>query len=208
MKNNPTFIDPSYSQDPLLMIASLSTLKPFQNKEVGLLPEGYEWIKPEEIIEFREEWAKLLVSLGFIETQKQALQVFDQMFLEDSNYFTHHLYAIKSLADNHLACTVGLWYGSALEGKRIHWMMTSPLDQQKGLAKAALQKAIISFVKEEPEKTLHLSTQAASWPAIILYESLGFTPYLKDSLKVSALQNQKYWKEAKEAVFKREKITI
>lgn len=208
MKDKPTLIDPTYSQEPLIMVASKDILKSLQNKEVNSLPVGYAWIKPEEVISFREDWANLLTTLGFVEKQEQALQIFDEMLSKDPDYFKNHLYAIKSTIDNHLACSVGLWYGSLLESKRIHWVMTHPLDQHQGLAKTALKKAMASFGKEAPNETLHLSTQAASWPAIVLYESLGFMPYLNECLKFSALESQKNWKEAKESVWNREKVVI
>ncbi len=210
MGKKPIVIDKTYALDPLFMVASSLTLQALeQDPNVGILPAGYEWVKPQEILSFRQEWANLLVKLDFLANFEEALSIFDGMYKQDPHYFIHHLYGIKSLKDNHLACSVGLWYGSAFpENKRIHWMMTSPQDQHLGLAKAALKKAMVSFIQEEPSQELYLSTQAASWPAIVLYESLGFTPYLEACKKASANENQARWKEAQELVLARQGIFI
>lgn len=203
-----TRIDETYPLDPLFMIAPSSVLKTLK-QEPSFLPAGYAWIEPQEVLSFRQEWATLLVDLGFVTDEAKALALFDEMYNQDPKYFTHHLYAIKSLKDNHLACSVGLWYGSTFPNhKRIHWMMTSPQDQQQGLARTALKKAMGTLAKEEPNQDLYLSTQAASWPAIVLYESLGFQPYLDACSKASAIENQVHWKVAKELVLTRQEIII
>lgn len=208
MTNPITRIDESYPLDPLLMVAPATSLQALK-QDPACLPAGYAWIEPEEIFSFRHEWAALLMELSFVSSEDKALSIFDSMYQDDPDYFIHHLYAIKSLKDNHLACSVGLWYGSAFPNhKRIHWMMTSPYDQQQGLARATLKKAMSSLAKEEPNQDLYLSTQAASWPAIVLYESLGFQPYLEDCLKASAIENQARWKVAQEIVLARQGITI
>lgn len=204
----PTLIDERYSLDPLFMIVSSTTLNALDLKTKSLPPD-YAWIEPEEIPSFRLEWAKLLVELGFVTEVDQALEIFNAMYQHDPKYFLHHLFAIKSLKDNHLACSVGLWPGTAFPlGKRIHWLMTSPNDQHQGLAKAALKRAMATFHQEEPNQTLSLSTQAASWPAILLYKSLGFVPYLEENAKASAKENQTRWSQAKEAIFKGEGVLI
>lgn len=204
----PTLIDERYSLDPLFMVASSTTLNALDLKERSL-PSGYAWIKSEDIPSFRLEWSKLLVELGFVTKFDQALEIFDTMYKYDSKYFLHHLFAIKSLKDNHLACSVGLWPGTAFPfGKRIHWLMTNPNDQHQGLAKAALKKAMATFHQEEPNQTLYLSTQAASWPAILLYKALGFVPYLDENAKASSKENQMRWSQAKEAIFKGEGVLI
>ena len=206
MAKQITRIDESYPLDPLFMVAPASFL---QTLKQDPLPSGYAWIEPKEVLSFRHKWAALLVELGFVENEAQALAIFDEMYSQDPEYFIHHLYAIKSLKDDHLACSVGLWYGSVFfNHKRIHWMMTAPQDQQQGLARSALKKAMSSLAQEEPNQDLYLSTQAASWPAIILYESLGFQPYLEACFKASAIENQARWRAAKELVWTRQGITI
>ena len=208
MTQKITRIDETYPLDPLFMVAPASELQTLK-QEPNLLPAGYAWIEPQEIPSFRHEWAGLLVELGFVTSEDKALSIFDEMHQKDPTYFIHHLYAIKSLKDNHLACSVGLWYGSAFPNhKRIHWMMTSPQDQHQGLARAVLKKAMSSLAQEESNQDLYLSTQAASWPAIVLYESLGFQPYLDACSKASASENQARWSAAKELVLTRQGIII
>ncbi len=210
MAKKITRIDETYPLDPLFMIAPFSSLQSLKkDSSLSVLPIGYAWIEPKEVLSIRQEWATLLVNLGFVANENQALSIFDDMHQQDPEYFIHHLYAIKSLKDNHLACSVGLWHGNAFpKNKRIHWMMTAPQDQGQGLATAALKKAMVSLNEEEPNQDLYLSTQAASWPAIVLYESLGFRPYLGACSKASANENKARWEEAKEMVFTRQGLSI
>ncbi|MCF0246553.1 MAG: hypothetical protein HUJ55_06985, partial [Ileibacterium sp.] len=55
---------------------------------------------------------------------------------------------------------------------------------------------------------LYLSTQAQSWPAIVLYEKLGFHPWMEQTAFCSKEQSAAAWNKAKSLVYEKEKVWI
>lgn len=203
-------VDQSYPYEDLLMVCKdpAKALETAKNKDLEA-PYGYRWISPAEAADLKREWASLLVELQFVDSQEQAEEIFAGMQKKDPAFFANHLYALKSLDDGHLACSVGLWPGDHFEnGIRIHWMMTSPKDQKKGLARAVLKKAIAAYEAQKPADLLYLSTQAGSWPAILLYESLGFVPFEEASKHVDAAENQARWQRTRARVQEKEGVSL
>lgn len=191
-------IDTDLPYEELLMTASAQMPSFEANPQA---PAGYRWVCPDEVPALKQEWAALLKDLCFVDSQPQGEAIFEAMKEQDPTFFCEHLYALQSLEDGHLACSAGLWPGRQFtQGIRLHWVMSDPRDQGRGLARAVLQKAIAAWQTEKPAERLYLSTQAGSWAAIRLYESLGFLPYEGVSQSASAEQNAQRWQKARQSI--------
>lgn len=196
-RHSQATLDQSIPYEELLMIFNPED-NPFQ--ETPVLPSGFRFAKPDEIPGLKEQWCQIMQKTGFPFSMEEAAGFFDDMMAQDEDYFVHHLYALLDGKD-HLASVVGVWPGNHIgPGYRIHWMMSDPDYQGKGLARAVMAKAIHDYFKENPENSLYLSTQAQSWPAIRMYESLGFSPFEKESSMYSKEENIRRWNDARKTV--------
>ncbi len=228
--------DSSYPYEELLMVLDWQKVPCITGEKLNAsLPDGFSWIRPDQVLGLRGQWMDLLIRLKLVRPE-QAAGIFDGMYNQDSQYFLHHLYGILD-PKGKLASVTGIWPGSQFGGQpRIHWMMTSPDYQSRGFGRLTLQKAVSSFYKEacglphdkadsirtngesvmtpsekgflKEDPFLYLSTQAGSWPAIKMYEKNGFVPFEGDSIKTSKQLNAQYWKNARERVFEREGVRI
>ncbi len=72
--------------------------------------------------------------------------------------------------------TATAWYSESRLGRQaaLHWVSTCPHYQGKGLGRAIVCKALSLFPILEPQLDVFLHTQTWSYPAILLYHSLGF----------------------------------
>lgn len=159
------------------------------------LPGGYWYAKPSEDLVF--QWKLALVELDFIKTMEEAESQWKRMTDVDEKFLLDHLYLIVD-ENKELACAAGIWFYPGVEkGMRLHWVFTTPRHQNRGLARVIVQKASYEFGKEFKKQPLFLSTQASSWPAIVLYEQEGFMPFLFDKASRQA------WTKAKKQVFEK-----
>lgn len=210
----PVVVDQSYPYEELLMVMDWTKASIVDEDLLDSIQErGLAWIRPEQVKNLRGQWTALLARLKFAD-QKQAEEIFDGMYNQNPQYFSHHLYGLLDSQGN-LAAVTGIWPGSQFGGDkpRIHWMMTSPDFQGQGLASLVLQKALHDFREEakangEHQPLLWLSTQAGSWPAIRMYQKYGFQAFEGDSQKTSAQINREHWKHARALVFEKENVQI
>jgi len=76
--------------------------------------------------------------------------------------------------------TATAWYGH-FEGEergRVHWVGIIPSYQGRKLSKPLLS-AVMARLARDHQKA-YLDTQTTSYPAVNLYLSFGFVPYLRD----------------------------
>lgn len=175
-------------------------------EEEPVLPAGYSWAA--NPIDRREEWAAALLELQFVDSIEKAEEQWDRMADEDAERLNSHLYMILD-ENGKLACSCGIWPGSHFsDSPRLHWVFTVPGYQNLGLARKAVSKALWEFGKNNEAGRIWLSTQAQCWPAILLYESMGFQSYEGDSLRTPASETSGHWKHAREMVWEKEKTKI
>ena len=81
------------------------------------------------------------------------------------------------------------WFHPKGEGEAasLHWAIVSPLEQGKGLGRAACSMAL-KLHADKGELPVYLHTQPWSWTAMLLYISLGFKVQKTDSF--SKYENQ------------------
>ena len=148
------------------------------------------------------QWKQALVDLDFVQNLDEAEFQWQRMVKADEKFLLDHLYMIVDAKGN-LACSAGLWpYKEVENGMRLHWVFTVPAYQHKGLARLAVQKCCYEFGKEFKNQPIYLSTQASSWPAIVLYESEGFEPYTPTP------QAKQAWDQARKQILQGEQIQI
>ncbi len=190
-----TKLDHTLSDEHLMMVKE----PPMPSVEPDL-PKGYRYAKPNE--ELIGQWQQALVDLDFVQTMEEAQFQWKRMTMVDEPFLWKHLYLVVD-QKGELACTTGIWfYTGAKQGMRLHWVFTTPKHQKRGLARIIVQKASYEFGKEFPGQPLYLSTQASSWPAIVLYEQEGFKPLTVDNASSQA------WKKAKKQVFEKSGVKI
>lgn len=200
----PVVLDDSYPYEELLMI--IPSEKMDENTKPDL-PGSVRFAKISEVKDLKNKWADLMRRLKFPNDIPEE-EIFDRMRNQDPEFFDSHLFALLS-EDDDLVSVVGIWPGRHFEdGMRVHWMMSSPDYQSKGYGRMVLQQAIRQFHQEFPNKSLYLSTQAQSWPAIRMYKKMGFGSYEDDCLTASKEENVKRWENARRQVLAKEGINI
>lgn len=164
-----------------------------------LLPEGY--VFADDPLALRDAWVALMGELQFPGDAAEHRAHWDAMAGADPELFSR-CSAFVVDEQGELAATCSLWPGRHFspERMRLHWVMTSPDHQRKGLARAAVAECCRRFAAENPGQPLYLSTQAQSWPAIRLYESMGFEPYEGVWSDRTAEQSAADWAEARRLV--------
>ena len=78
---------------------------------------------------------------------------------------------------------------------RMHWVMTAEGHQRRGLSRTVCRAALAAA----DGRPVQLSTQAQSWPAVVLYESLGFRPWERAWGNVAEGEAKARWARARKA---------
>ena len=185
-----TQLDSSIPFEDLLMVCPDPAPGP-----TPALPTGYRWAdKPEEL---GEAWARLMTELGFPFSLEEARERWRG--LSDPAQGARHFFVLGPEED--LAATCTLCAGKYPEAAplRLHWVMTSEKHQRRGLSRAVCQAALAAA----DGRPVQLSTQAQSWPAIALYESLGFAPWERAWGDVDDESAQARWARARKAARER-----
>jgi GNAT superfamily N-acetyltransferase len=122
-------------------------------------------------------WAQIEAEAGEFDTTEEALAHCNEEFgpyageLEDRCFF---LQDPRGLAIG----TAMAWYGT-LAGQacgRVHWVGMIPSYQGKKLSKPLLSAVMARLARDH--EAAYLTTQTTSYPAVNLYLSFGFIPYL------------------------------
>lgn len=122
-------------------------------------------------------WARIETLAGEFRSQEAALQRFQQFYgpslekLADRGFFLEN-------SQGEAIGTATAWFGefAGAERGRVSWVAIIPAEQGKKLAKPLLSAVLQRLAQEH--SSAFLTTQTTSYPAINLYLSLGFAPYL------------------------------
>ena len=189
-----TTIDPRFDYCELLLQHENPAQVPAPS-----LPESY--AVASDPLAYRDAWVALMGELRFPGDLDEHRAHWAAMAETDPELFSRYsAFVVDGQGD--LAATCSLWPGRHFspERLRIHWVMTSPSHQRKGLARVAVAECCRRFAADKPGEPLYLSTQAQSWPAIRLYESMGFAPYEGAWSDRTAEQSAADWAEARRLV--------
>lgn len=174
MQQSMKTIDPRFEYVELLMEESPECLDPIRQKKAVSFPEGFHVVPESEVESFAAQWQELFVQAGF-GSEELAINTWEKMNQEDHHFFVSHLYLLVD-ERNRLVSAAGLWPGNHIEEERIriHYMMSHPDFQGRGLGSTLLRYAQQKFHEQYPDRKLYLSTQTGSWPAILMYKKAGF----------------------------------
>lgn len=183
-----TVLEKELPDEKLLMILERRNVRNLSDQ----LPAGMTEAGKEKKA-YRDQWCALLVKLGFEDSCEKAEERYEAMCRKDEKFFLDHLYLLVD-DRNQLMSACGLWYGSDFETERIrlHYVMSDPAAQKKGAARYVISRAVRDYFSLYDE-ALYVSTQAQSWPAIRLYASLGFEPFVDDCRKFDRKTAERRW---------------
>lgn len=144
---------------------------------VHLLPSGYDFSLYTDGME--KDWAKIQSDIDHIEGYDKALEYFKKEFMHDVESLKRRCVFIKDSSGTFVA-TATLWYGDhfGYTEQRVHWVAVDTKHQHKGLAKALMTKIMDIYNELGYSDFIYLTTQTWSYPAINIYLSFGFSPYL------------------------------
>lgn len=132
-------------------------------------------------------WCEIETSVGEFDKVADAQTYFQKTFAPYPEELAHRMAFIEDDNDQKIAtCTA--WWGKNNE-PLLHWLAVKPEAQQKGLARFLAATITQLLTDLNPEKAIFLHTQTWSYPAIFLYEKLGYEilPGTKDFEKGLAL---------------------
>lgn len=141
------------------------------------LPPGYSFSLYSDGME--SDWAKIQSDIDHIKGYDKALEYFKDEFMHDKESLKKRCVFIKDSNGISVATTT-LWYGSHFGElkQRIHWVAVDTKHQHKGLAKALMTKTMDIYNELGCSDFIYLTTQTWSYPAINIYLTFGFSPYL------------------------------
>lgn len=116
------------------------------------------------------------------------LELYRREFGEDTALLAERQYFLLNDADKFIGTTTA-WIDDGRFGAhygRIHWVAIVPSEQGKGLAKPLLGAACLRL-RELGHTAAFLVTSTALIPALNLYLSFGFQPYIRDT------EDQRRW---------------
>ncbi|MCF0258623.1 MAG: GNAT family N-acetyltransferase [Erysipelotrichaceae bacterium] len=195
-----TTLDKSYAYEELIMVHDGSKI------QESALPSGYRLA--ENVLDYGSAWAELMFGHGMFFSLQEAREYWQKMESQDPELLKSHFYfAVDETGQ--LAAACGLWPGNHLGSQRmrLHYVAAAEPHQKKGLARCLVSHAVY-IGRQEQKEPLYLSTQAQSWPAIVLYRQLGFVPWTGKTDRKSAEQNRQAWKRARTLVWQKEGMQI
>jgi len=145
-----------------------------------VLPEGYSFrlYRPGDL----EDKARLGVLTEEFDTMEQARAHFEKYTpLEEEGERMKRMVFVISPEGKAVATSTAWWFEE--EGRRygrVHWVMTDPDHQGKGLGRAVVAWALCRLHEMENGLDVYLDTQTWSHKAIGLYLRMGFHPAKQD----------------------------
>jgi GNAT superfamily N-acetyltransferase len=122
-------------------------------------------------------WAQIEADAGEFDTAEEALAHFNTELGPYEGELAERCFFLEDPKGNAIG-TATAWYGT-LAGEacgRVHWVGIVPSYQGKKLSKPLLS-AVMACLAKAHQKA-YLTTQTTSYPAVNLYLSFGFSPYL------------------------------
>ena len=145
----------------------------------GSLPVGYQYTFFELGDEY--EWSRLQATTDSFSTEKEALMHFDKEFGLAKEALKERCLFLSTDQQKNIGSAMA-WYGDgrfASDYGRLHWVVIDPDFRSMGLG-----KQLIIFTVQQLRKRYskaYLTTQTTSYPAINIYLSLGFRPWINNS---------------------------
>lgn len=139
-----------------------------------VLPEGYSFRL------YRDgdaaDWARIALSVREALTFEEGLRAI-KGFMDKEEELKRRL--VFAIAPDGTAAATSMAWAFEEEGRRfgrVHWIMTEPAHQGRGLGRAVVAWAIRRISETEPGLDAYLDTQTWSHKAIGLYLRMGFRP--------------------------------
>lgn len=128
---------------------------------------------------FEQFWADIMLATQQTDSLAEGLAIFQKDFLPRKDLLASQCLFVLDSAGKAVA-TASLWHGDhfGAELPRIHWVAVSPEAEGKGLAKALLTRLCGIYNELGYHDFLYLGSQTWSYPAIHLYTTFGFHPYM------------------------------
>lgn len=141
------------------------------------LPEGFTFSGYQP--GFEQFWADIMLATQQTDSLAEGLAIFQKDFFPRKDLLASQCLFVLDSAGKAVA-TASLWYGHhfGVELPRIHWVAVSPEAEGKGLAKALLSRLCGIYNELGYHDFLYLGSQTWSYPAIHLYTTFGFHPYM------------------------------
>lgn len=181
-------LDKSVPYHPILMWQS----EP-QHHEVHL-PEAYRIVRWEP--GWKEDWIRIQLDSHHIDSYAKAEDVWETSFSYKPDWLATRMLFV--LNEHGLAvATVALWSGDELgrEMAQLHWLATATAYQGKGLARALTATLLNLYLELQLQGGIYLGSQTNSYPAINIYQDLGFKRYLGPMPKDARVwNNDAAWK--------------
>ena len=195
-----TTLDKSYAYEELLMVHDGTKIE-----EISM-PEGYTLAN--HALDYKEDWCKMMLHHGMFFSEQEVQDYWNKMVQQNAAFLDQNFF-IALDAQGNMAGAAGLWPGTHFgrESMRLHYLAVDEAHQNRGLATALVIHALNVHQKRSRDP-LYLSTQAQSWPAIVLYEKLGFHPWMEQTAFCSKEQSAAAWNKAKSLVYEKEKVWI
>ena len=145
------------------------------------LPENYDlrWFQSGD----EGPWAEIEVSAGEFDNIQDALVGFRRSYPNEEDLFERMFF----LTDRGVPfATATAWYGDGAfppcEG-RLHWVAIDSAHQRRGLSYPLVSLAL-ERIKALGHRTVYLTTQTNSWPAVKVYHRFGFVPVLREEAEI------------------------
>ncbi len=149
--------------------------------EIPLAPDGYSFREYQEGDGF--EWARMEVDNNDFDTFENAVNYFNKKYCSFPQKLKERFVGIEN-RDGKL-CGIVICWDDDRDGESVssvHWLVTDPNEQGKGLG-VALVKMLIYKFSVLGALPIYLHTQPWSYIAIGIYSKLGFKMLKKDSFR-------------------------
>lgn len=135
------------------------------------LPEGYRIVfyQPGD----EKDWAMIETQVAEFDSTEEALSYFQRSFAPFSNELPKRMMFIENPQGKKVA-TFTAWRTDDTRKPRLHWLAVLPEEQGKGLAKSLVIRVTELLHELHPDQELYLTTQTWSYPAVKLYQKLGY----------------------------------
>ncbi len=149
------------------------------------LPPGYHFKLYQDGDEVH--WARLESSVLEFPSQEKALAYFNHDYRDPFRDELKRRCVFVTTDDGVPVSTATAWFMESALGHKawLQWIATDPGHQGRGLARAAIAKALSLYPAVGPASDIYLHTQTWSHKAIYLYHRIGFEFFLTGPLKVS-----------------------
>ncbi|MGM9904214.1 MAG: GNAT family N-acetyltransferase [Enterococcus sp.] len=123
-----------------------------------------------------QDWACIETAVGEFESVGEAMDYFEKTFTPYPEELNKRMFFVVD-QNNERVATCTAWEKTR-HGKKypvFHWLAVKPEHQGKGIAKSLTIEVLRCFQKIANYGPVFLSTQTWSYPAVRLYQNLGFT---------------------------------